>query len=1485
MATNHRQMRAIKRNALSDTTQRSDMTSTKTTATLKCNSRMCLWFMLWYLCFALSSAQELSLVSHSTDENQLKTVEPSTEISADLPRPIVTLPIDANQTNHDTLEITPRRHKTRRKGTGSSGSSSSSHRNKPKKRKNAMQLALQSAARKGLEAMIELYDRAEPNLLKRGAVLDANDPGALLAQFSASNQTEMDAKAAYATLIAAKTFKESTNVEYVALGRQAPPKISLKKTPLEKLCPSREAPRCVPASLRYRTHDGTCNNARRPRWGSAQMPFHRFLAPEYQDGVEGIRRSVTGATLPSARFVSLVVHGSRNEEAPVTMMLALWGQLIDHDITATSQPRSINGSTPRCCNGGEESTHPSCLPIKVPQDDPWLSHLGVRCLEFLRSAPAQRRDCLLSWREQTNQATSFLDASPIYSSNPRSSDNARIFRNGMLLFGRGPPHEDVCFRAALANQCIRPGDSRSGEQPGLLMMHMIWVNEHNQIATRLADINPHWSDEKVYQETRRIVGALFQHITYREFLPLVLGKEVCRLFDLELETSGYYRNYDANVNPTVANEFSAAAFRFGHSLIQSTYMRADRHHRFIANNVSLHEDTSEGDFGGPGSLHRLLRGMVNQRALKRDEFITAELTNHLFQTKSFPFGLDLAAINIQRGRDHGLPAYVNWRGPCGLSTIKDWSDLERVMGPASTNRLRKAYRTIDDIDLFVGGLAERPVVGGIVGPTFSCIIAQQFSNLRKGDRFWYENPGFESSFTPAQLESIRQIGFAQVLCRALGGGGTLQPFVFLPADFGQNERLSCESRLMAPIDLTPWKERDPFNNDTGDEDEDEDEDDEDDDEATVANGTASTTDLETAQSSTFSSTTTTTRRPTLVAETSSNVINKVDLITNGNTGVQPNRQRPQSSTLTVGPTVIISNKVDFTPSTSTRPKPTAQSSTATAIDNKLDLKVTTKPTPKRKPTRKPTTKKRPTTSSATKPLVTSNLDFSRNANGTVISDTDSTERLARTKRATTKVREQEARYGYYQTPAPPTDYSDYDEDYNTDYDLPPPYLAYGYHRPTTKTTTTTTTTQPPPPPYGYYPPYGGGYYTAPPTPPPPPPPPNPYFDTRRPLRTTTPRRRLSDKLTLNVDAPQHNAPQRPRTSTFRPPTDNNPHKTPSNKPFKPSSLAQTSVFSVDFKSLPTAGRSLSTNSSAALNDTVLFATAINTTLSKDDSTVLSRTAATRSGVSTSGDLPMKLSESFSIYDYDNDYDDAVPNPTRHTSTSTNDNDSDRLTILPFDEHDGYLRPEQTHFEPLVRPSVVSTGQTYRNYYGTNETTQTIHYADYTNGRTSGPLYRDATENYHRYAPAHHEQLLLDDYSDKYVGLFLNGEKRDKDNGSILTRTKHNRPRMIDGDDWTGKDSQPDQRAIRDDTGKDRRTSVTKQKHKRPTNHRLKTSTKKPSAISLVPFVLLTSIDRPDNWVMYHSKPSKHRKPPAAVPLLKSDTFSLSEFPTPIADPD
>lgn len=130
---------------------------------------------------------------------------------------------------------------------------------------------------------------------------------------------------------------------------------------------------------------------------------------------------------------------------------------------------------------------------------------------------------------------------------------------------------------------IRAGDGRSGEQPGLLAMHHIWVLEHNHIALELANMNPHWSEEKLYQEARRIVGAMIQHVTYREFLPLVLGRDVCQLFDLELLSSGYFTKYDVKTNPTVANAFSAAAFRFGHALIQSSYMRSTSNHQFIDN--------------------------------------------------------------------------------------------------------------------------------------------------------------------------------------------------------------------------------------------------------------------------------------------------------------------------------------------------------------------------------------------------------------------------------------------------------------------------------------------------------------------------------------------------------------------------------------------------------------------------------------------------------------------------------------------------------------------------------------------------------------------------------------------------------------------------------------------------------------------------------------------------------------------------------------
>nr|XP_027215067.1 peroxidase skpo-1-like [Penaeus vannamei] len=86
------------------------------------------------------------------------------------------------------------------------------------------------------------------------------------------------------------------------------------------------------------------------------------------------------------------------------------------------------------------------------------------------------------------------------------------------------------------------------------------------------------------------------------------------------------------------------------------------------------------------------------------------------------FGLDLMSLNIQRGRDHGIASYTALRASCDLSSIHDFPDLSGIMDEDVIEILEDVYSHVDDIDLFVGGLAEHPVEGGVVGPTFACIL-------------------------------------------------------------------------------------------------------------------------------------------------------------------------------------------------------------------------------------------------------------------------------------------------------------------------------------------------------------------------------------------------------------------------------------------------------------------------------------------------------------------------------------------------------------------------------------------------------------------------------------------------------------------------------------------------------------------------------------------------------------------------------------------
>ena len=246
----------------------------------------------------------------------------------------------------------------------------------------------------------------------------------------------------------------------------------------------------------------------------------------------------------------------------------------------------------------------------------------------------------------------------------------------------------------------------------------------------------------IYQETRRILIAEMQNIVYGEYLPTILGAKYMKKFGLLVEEES---RYDANTEPTIFNAFASAAFRFGHSMINSMFMlvsqRKPRKHDKSATWFWRLREIFDGQKvrGDRLPLENMLEGLISQKPQTCDAYFSSEVTNHLFQknSKRENFGLDLLAINIQRGRDHGLPGYNAFRKFCGLSRINSWKKRPSELDEQIWLKLKDVYEKVDDIDLMIGGVAERNVRGGAVGPTFACIIGEQFKRLKYGDRFFY----------------------------------------------------------------------------------------------------------------------------------------------------------------------------------------------------------------------------------------------------------------------------------------------------------------------------------------------------------------------------------------------------------------------------------------------------------------------------------------------------------------------------------------------------------------------------------------------------------------------------------------------------------------------------------------------------------------------------------------------------------------------------
>ena len=331
------------------------------------------------------------------------------------------------------------------------------------------------------------------------------------------------------------------------------------------------------------------------------------------------------------------------------------------------------------------------------------------------------------------------------------------------------------------------------EQTGLTVMHTIWVREHNRIATALSALNPQWDEERLFQEARQIVIAQIQKITYQDYLPLVIG-------DLlpELILNYSLQGYNDQVNPNIPNAFATAAYRFGHSQIQPFFDRLDESYNPLPQGPLNLVDVffTQSRFVESGGADPILRGLVTKPAQLIDEFLNSILTNQLFATDSSSPGLDLASLNIQRGRDHGLPPYLTWKRwvleQCGIE-----SDFRNEL---TKIHLLQTYGTLETVDLFVGGLAEEPLKGGLVGATFACIFARTFEAVRDGDRFYYENADDTTGiFTTTQRAEIEKASLSRVICDNSDNIQTIQRNAFLATQ----ARVPCSG--LPQIDLSAWQ--------------------------------------------------------------------------------------------------------------------------------------------------------------------------------------------------------------------------------------------------------------------------------------------------------------------------------------------------------------------------------------------------------------------------------------------------------------------------------------------------------------------------------------------------------------------------------------------------------------------------------------------------------------------------------------------------------
>ncbi|XP_017112083.1 peroxidase [Drosophila elegans] len=491
-------------------------------------------------------------------------------------------------------------------------------------------------------------------------------------------------------------------------------------------------------------------------------------------------------------------------ESNANLGLAQWAQFVEHDLSKPVSQSMSNGAPIECCNRDQNNLqprhhHPACAPI-IHQ--PSGKYDVPSCLNYVRSALAVA-DCNFGGAEQLNQATGFLDLSQLYGFTAAAENKLRLFEGGLLRSTPRGEYDNAllplatdtegpsfCAREKIGDgTCFAAGDSRVNSNPFSILIYTIFMRNHNRLANELRLKNRRWGDEKLFQAAKAINVDIYRRVVIDEWLPVVLGGPLA----IAVKTQQYTRALE------VSNEFGVAAIRFYLSMLPNELQNlskdnvvhgTERNNEYVlvtknlptTNLFELKEEIYKPKLEYTSKkLNDILESLLNQETMKMDSAYSGGVVWHK-DTK--PTHADILAFDIQRGRDHGLLPYHRYVESCTLSRpVNSWTDFESLIPEDVLDKLKTIYNSWSDVDLIVGGISEKPVYGS-VGPTFSCIIGEQFVHVLKHHAQKTDHKHIRL------VEQYRHLNGTKLLCLSSGLLAVPQNIFQLPS--ASNRLVSCE---------------------------------------------------------------------------------------------------------------------------------------------------------------------------------------------------------------------------------------------------------------------------------------------------------------------------------------------------------------------------------------------------------------------------------------------------------------------------------------------------------------------------------------------------------------------------------------------------------------------------------------------------------------------------------------------------------------------